>query len=69
MTQFFRSGIMEYDKQVSKPIRPCETCGAPIHGNARKRFCLPCYDLRLHERVVARRQRERLAREAERADG
>lgn len=55
MTQFFRSGIMEYDKRKIAKTRKCETCPAIVP--LRKRFCGPCYDLRLEANIAANRHK------------
>lgn len=46
-------------KPVNRIVSNCEKCGCAL--SKRKRFCLPCYDVRLQENIVAGRARRRAA--------
>lgn len=40
----------------------CERCGAGLDKKGRKRFCLPCYDIRSQENIARNRLKYKLAR-------
>lgn len=49
-------------KPVNRIVSECERCGCALAK--KKRFCLPCYDVRLQENIVAGRQRRKAAASA-----
>lgn len=43
-------------KPVNRVVKFCETCGCGL-SDRRKRFCGPCYDVRLQANIAANRHK------------